>query len=218
MTLVNDLERELRKVIRGDVRFDPASKLLYSTDASMYQMEPVGVVIPRDADDLQAAHELARKHEIAFLSRGGGTSLTGQTVNHALVLDFSRYMNNVLEVNHEEKWARVQPGVVQDELNHHVRPMGLLFGPDTSTSNRATVGGMLGNNSGGSHSIAYGLTVDHVIEMTVLLSDGTKVDLGELAPAAFEAKTRVPGLEGAIYREVARIRDAYRDDIRARYP
>ena len=133
MTSVNDLERELRKVIRGDVRFDPASKLLYSTDASMYQMEPVGIVIPRDADDVQAAHEVARKHGVAFLSRGGGTSLTGQTVNHALVLDFSRYMNTVLEVNPEEKWARVQPVVVQDELNHHVRPMGLLFGPDTST-------------------------------------------------------------------------------------
>jgi len=215
---VNDLERELRKVIRGDVRFDPASKLLYSTDASMYQMEPVGVVIPRDADDVQAAHELARRHGVAFLSRGGGTSLTGQTVNHALVLDFSRYMNNVLEANPEEKWARVQPGVVQDELNHHVRPMGLLFGPDTSTSNRATVGGMLGNNSGGSHSIAYGLTVDHVIEMTVLLSDGTRAVFGELTPAEFEAKTRQPGLEGALYREVARIRDAYRDDIRAGYP
>jgi FAD/FMN-containing dehydrogenase/Fe-S oxidoreductase len=218
MTRVNDLERELRRAIRGDVRFDPASKLLYSTDASMYQMEPVGVVIPRDADDVQAAHELVRKHGVAFLSRGGGTSLTGQTVNRALVLDFSRYMNNVLEVNVEERWARVQPGVVQDELNHHVRPQGLLFGPDTSTSNRATIGGMLGNNSGGSHSIAYGLTVDHVLEFTALLADGTKVVFGELSPSAFEAKTRQPGLEGQIYREVARIRDTYREEIRARYP
>ncbi|MBI3635813.1 MAG: FAD-binding protein, partial [Candidatus Rokubacteria bacterium] len=215
---MNDLERELRRIIRGDVRFDAASKLLYSTDASMYQMEPVGVVIPRDADDVQAALELARKHGIAFLSRGGGTSLTGQTVNHALVLDFSRYMNTVLEVNREEHWARVQPGVVQDELNHQVRPFGLLFGPDTSTSNRATIGGMLGNNSGGSHSIAYGLTVDHVIEVTALLADGSKVVFGELTQAAFEAKCRRPNLEGAVYREVARIRDAYGDEIRARYP
>jgi FAD/FMN-containing dehydrogenase/Fe-S oxidoreductase len=215
---MNDLERELRTVVRGDVRFDAASKLLYSTDASMYQMEPVGVVIPRDADDVQAALELSRTHKIPLLSRGGGTSLTGQTVNHALVLDFSRYMNNVLDVNLEEKWARVQPGVVQDELNHHVRPQGLLFGPDTSTSNRATIGGMLGNNSGGSHSIAYGLTVDHVIEITALLADGTKVVFGELTPSEFEAKTRRPGLEGEIYREVARIRDTYREEIRARYP
>jgi FAD/FMN-containing dehydrogenase/Fe-S oxidoreductase len=215
---VNDLEHELRRVIRGDVRFDQGSRLLYSTDASMYQVEPVGVVIPRDADDVQAALGLARKNGVAILSRGGGTSLTGQTVNHALVLDFSRYMNEILEVNREEKWARVQPGVVQDELNAHVRPMGLLFGPDTSTSNRATVGGMLGNNSGGSHSIAWGLTVDHVIEMTVLLSDGSQVTFGEITPEAFEAKGRLQTLEGAIYREVARVRDTYADEIRARYP
>ncbi len=215
---MNDLERALKKIIRGDVRFDAGSKLLYSTDASMYQVEPVGVVIPRDADDVQAALELSRKHGVALLSRGGGTSLTGQTVNHALVLDFSRYMNDVLEVNQEEHWARVQPGVVQDELNHLVRPMGLLFGPDTSTSNRATVGGMLGNNSGGSHSIAYGLTVDHVIEITALLTDGSKVVFGEITPTEFEAKTRLHTLEGAIYLEVARIRDMYRDEIRARYP
>ena len=215
---MNDLERELQKIVRGDVRFDAGSKLLYSTDASMYQMEPVGVVIPRDAEDVQAALELAKKHGVALLSRGGGTSLTGQTVNHALVLDFSRYMNNVLEVNAEAKWARVQPGVVQDELNHHVRPMGLLFGPDTSTSNRATVGGMLGNNSGGSHSIAYGLTVDHVLEITVLLSDGSRAVFGEVTPGEFEARTRRPGLEGQIYREVARIRESYADEIRARYP
>ena len=113
---------------------------------------------------------------------------------------------------------RVQPGVVQDELNHYVRPMGLLFGPDTSTSNRATLGGMLGNNSGGSHSIAYGLTVDHVLEITVLLSDGSRAVFGEVTPAEFAAKCRLPDLEGEIYREVARIRDSYADEIRARYP
>ena len=215
---MNDLEQQLRRVVRGDVRFDTGSRLLYSTDASMYQVEPVGVVIPRDADDVQAAHELARKNGVAILSRGGGTSLTGQTVNHALVLDFSRYMNEVLEVNREEGWARVQPGVVQDELNHHVRPLGLLFGPDTSTSNRATIGGMLGNNSGGSHSIAYGLTVDHVLEMTALLSDGSRAVFGEITAEAFAAKCRLQNLDGAIYREVGRVRDAYADEIRARSP
>src|SRR5262245_30324989 len=122
----------------------------------MYQMEPIGVVIPRDADDVQAALDVAHREQEAVLARGGGTSLTGQTVNRALVLDFSAHMNRVLEVNAEELWARVQPGLVQDELNHHVRPLGLLFGPDTSTSNRATLGGMMGNNSGGSHSMPYG--------------------------------------------------------------
>src|SRR5438045_2533949 len=133
---VNDLEQELRKVITGDVRFDPASRLLYATDASMYQVEPIGVVIPRDNDDVQAAVEVAKARQVALLPRGGGTSLTGQTVNRALVLDFSRHMHGILEVNAEELWARVQPGLVQDNLNHHVRPRGLLFGPDTSTPRR----------------------------------------------------------------------------------
>ena len=215
---MNDLERELRKVVRGDVRFDHGSRLLYSTDASMYQVEPVGVVVPRDRDDVQAALEVTRKQGVAVLPRGGGTSLTGQTVNEALVLDFSRYLNQVLEVNTEERWARVQPGVVQDELNHHVRSMGLLFGPDTSTSNRATVGGMLGNNSGGSHSIAYGLTVDHVIELTVILADGTRAVFGDVTDEEFERRCARPGAEGRIYGEVKRIREAYADEIRARYP
>lgn len=215
---MNDLERELRRVIRGDARFDRTSRLLYSTDASMYQVEPVGVVIPRDRDDVEAALAVARATGVALLPRGGGTSLSGQTVNHAIVLDFSRWMNRVLEVNAEERWARVQPGVVQDELNHHVRGQGLLFGPDTSTSSRATLGGMIGNNSGGSHSIAYGLTVDHVLEVTALLADGTPVVFGEVTPEEFARKCALDGAEGRIYREVARIRDTYADEIRRRYP
>jgi len=215
---VNDLEHALRRVVRGPVRFDHGSRLLYSTDASMYQVEPIGVVIPRDADDVRAAVQVAREQNVALLPRGGGTSLTGQTVNRALVVDFTQHMNQVVEVNRDEQWARVQPGLVQDELNHHVGSLGLLFGPDTSTSNRATLGGMMGNNSGGSHSIAYGLTVDHVLEIRALLVDGTEVVFGELTPSEFEAKCRVPGLEGQIYREVAGIREAYADEIRARYP
>jgi FAD/FMN-containing dehydrogenase/Fe-S oxidoreductase len=215
---VRELEHELRKVIRGDVRFDRTSRLLYATDASMYQVEPIGVVIPREVGDVQAAVEVARTFGAPLLPRGGGTSLTGQTVNHAVVLDCSAHLNRVLEVNTEERWARVGPGLVQDELNHHVRPLGLLFGPDTSTSNRATLGGMIGNNSGGSHSIAYGLTVDHVLEITTLLADGTRVVFGELTADEFAAKCRLSGREGDIYRAVARIREMYADEIRARYP
>ena len=218
MAGVSDLEHALRRAVRGDVRFDRVSRLLYSTDASMYQVEPIGVVIPRDAEDVQAAVEVARAQQVALLPRGGGTSLTGQTVNRALVLDFSAHMRRVLEVNAEEGWARVEPGLVQDDLNHQVRPLGLLFGPDTSTSNRATLGGMLGNNSGGAHSIAYGLTVEHVLELVCLLADGTRVVLGEVTPEAFAARCGLGGLEGRIYREVARIRAAYADEIRARYP
>ena len=212
-----ELEHELRRAVEGDVRFDSFSRLLYSTDASMYQVEPIGAVIPRHADDVQAVLEVANRLGAPLLARGGGTSLTGQTVNHAVVLDFSRHMDQVLEVNAEERWVRVQPGVVQDELNHHVRGQGLLFGPDTSTSNRATIGGMLGNNSGGSHSIAYGLTVEHVIELTTFLADGSRAVFGTVTPAEFAAKARLEGLEGQIYRDVARIRDQYRDEIARRY-
>ncbi len=215
---MNDLEHELRRALDGDVRFDPYSRLLYSTDASMYQVEPVGVVIPRHAEDVHAAVEIAARHGAALLPRGGGTSLTGQTVNEAVVLDFSRHMNRLLEVNAEEGWARVEPGLVQDELNQHVRPLGLLFGPDTSTSNRATLGGMIGNNSGGAHSIAYGLTIGHVLEVTGLLADGSRIVLGEARPGVFEAKARLDSAEGRVYREVARIRERYAEDIRRRYP
>ncbi|HEU5319277.1 MAG TPA: FAD-linked oxidase C-terminal domain-containing protein, partial [Methylomirabilota bacterium] len=215
---VNDLERELRRRVAGDVRFDAISRLLYSTDASMYQVEPLGVVIPRHPDDVQAAVEVARAQQVALLPRGGGTSLTGQTVNRALVVDFSPHLNRVLEVDAEARWARVEPGVVQDELNHHVRPLGLLFGPDTSTSSRATLGGMLGNNSGGSHSIVYGLTVDHVLELTTLLADGTRAVFTTLTEAQFAARAAAPGLEGRIYRELAALRAEYADEVRARYP
>jgi FAD/FMN-containing dehydrogenase/Fe-S oxidoreductase len=215
---MNELEAELRRDLEGDVRFDSYSRLLYSTDASMYQVEPIGVVIPRHAGDVQAAIEIANRQQVPLLPRGGGTSLTGQTVNRALVLDFSRYMAKVLEVNAEEGWARVQPGLVQDELNHHVRAMDLLFGPDTSTSNRATLGGMIGNNSGGAHSIAYGLTIEHVLEISAILADGSRAVFGEVTPEAFRAKVQSPGLEGEIYREVARIRDQYREEIATRYP
>jgi len=215
---MRDLEHDLRRVVEGEVRFDKMTRLLYATDASMYQMEPIGVVIPRHAGDVQAAFEVANRQNVPILPRGGGTSLNGQTVNRAIVLDFSPHMNRVLEVNEAEGWARVEPGLVQDELNAHVRPLGLLFGPDTSTSNRATLGGMIGNNSGGAHSIAYGLTVEHVIELTALLADGSRVVFGEVTPEVFRQKMQAAGLEGQIYREVARIKEQYADEIRARYP
>src|SRR5262245_45265576 len=201
----SDLERELRRVVEGEVRFDDYSRLLYSTDASMYQVEPIGVVLPKSAADVHAVLELANRYNVPVLPRGGGTSLAGQAVNHAVVLDFSKFMNRVLEVNQEELWCRVQPGLVQDELNAHVRPWGLLFGPDTSTSNRATLGGMCGNNSAGSHSIAYGKTLDHVLELTCLLADGSEVVLRDLTPGELDARSRGDGLEGQIYREVRRL-------------
>jgi FAD/FMN-containing dehydrogenase/Fe-S oxidoreductase len=212
------IEAELKKRIEGDILFDPYSRLLYSTDASIYQIEPIGVVVPRHKDDVQAVLELANKFNVSVLPRGGGTSLAGQAVGHSIVLDFSKYMQNVLEVNHEELWCRVEPGLVQDELNAHVRGMGLQFGPDTSTSNRATIGGMIGNNSAGAHSLTYGKTLDHVIELTVLLADGSRALLKDLAPEAVQSRARADTLEGKAYHEVARLAERHKNEIQARYP
>jgi FAD/FMN-containing dehydrogenase/Fe-S oxidoreductase len=214
----SDLEQDLRRVVEGEVRFDAYSKLLYSTDASIYQVEPVGVVIPRHIGDVQAAVEVSNRHGVPLLPRGGGTSLAGQTVNRAVVLDFSPHMNRLLEVNADERWCRVEPGLVQDELNAHVQSLGLLFGPDTSTSNRATIGGMIGNNSAGAHSIAYGMTIHHVLELTCVLADGSLVTLRDLTPEAVSAKAGQNGLEGQIYRELRRIVGEHREEILARYP
>jgi FAD/FMN-containing dehydrogenase/Fe-S oxidoreductase len=213
-----EIEAELKKRIEGDVRFDRYSRLLYSTDASIYQIEPIGVVVPRHKGDVQAVVEVANRLNVSVLPRGGGTSLAGQTVGHSIVLDFSKYMKNVFEVNKEELWCRVQPGFVQDELNAHVRPMGLQFGPDTSTANRATIGGMIGNNSAGAHSLTYGKTLDHVIELTVLLSDGSEVVLKDLSLDAVESKSRADTLEGRVYREIGRLAQQHKNEILARYP
>jgi len=213
-----DVEAELKKRIGGELRFDAYSRLLYSTDASIYQIEPIGVVVPRDKGDVQAAIEIANKMKVSILPRGGGTSLAGQAVGHSLVLDFSKYMQHIPEVNKDELWCRVQPGLVQDELNAHVRSLGLQFGPDTSTSNRATLGGMIGNNSAGAHSLTYGKTLDHVLELTVLLADGSEVILKDLTPAELETKSRAENLEGRIYREIQRLAAQHKDEILARYP
>jgi FAD/FMN-containing dehydrogenase len=144
-----DLARELGRVVTGEVRFDRVSRLLYSTDASIYQVMPVGVVLPRSQDDVIATVELARKYKVPVLPRGGGTSLAGQTVGAAIVIDYSKYMRSVLSVDTEARTVRVQPGIILDELNQNLASRGLLFAPDPSTSNRGNVGGALGNNSCG---------------------------------------------------------------------
>src|SRR5881296_1196509 len=206
-----ELYEALKKRVTGEVRFDRVSRLMYSTDASIYEIEPIGVVLPKTHEDVFAAMEVARDFKVPVLPRGGGTSLAGQTVGNAVVLDMSKYLNRILEVNTEERWARVEPGVVQEQINLHLRPMGFLFGPDTSTANRATLGGMMGNNSAGSHSILYGKTIDHILEMDVILSSGEGRTLREMK--CEEAIAR-GGLEGRIA-EIAR---ANRDEIERRYP
>ena len=213
-----DLEQMLRPRVSGEVRFDPFSRVLYSTDASIYQMEPVGVVIPRSADDVLAVVEVARDNRVPVLPRAGGTSLAGQTVNHAIVMDFSKYLNQVIEVNQEESWARVQPGIVLDQLNRELLPYGLMYAPDPTTSNRACVGGGVGNNTCGAHSVIYGKTLDHVKELDVILSDASATHFRPLDSAELEAKLSGAGLESEIYRSVRRLAQENDAHIRARYP
>ena len=213
-----ETEAEIRKHVEGEVRFDAYSRLLYATDASIYQVEPVGVVVPRHKGDVQAVIEVANRHRVPVLPRGGGTSLAGQTVGHAIVMDFSKYMNQVLEVNEEELWCRVQPGLVQDVLNAHAAPMGMLFGPDTSTSNRATIGGMIGNNSAGAHSIVYGKTLDHVLDLTVLLADGSEAVLRDVPADLLAARQAGKGLESRIYQQIPSQVESARELIAERYP
>jgi len=171
--------RELRKRTLAEVRFDPGLRFLYSTDASIYQMDPLGVVLPRKTADVSKVVELAAEWRLPILPRGAGTSLAGQAVGCALHLDLSKHFNHIIEVNREERWARVQAGVVLDELNLALQPTGLCFGPDVATSSRATIGGMIGNNAAGAHSILYGKTIDHVRELKVVLSDGSTAVLRE---------------------------------------
>ena len=212
-----DIADELSRRVDGEVRFDPHSRLLYSTDASIYQMEPVGVVIPRSSADVQAVVEFAAREGIPVLPRSGGTSLAGQTVNHAIVMDFSKYLNNVLEVNAEEQWARVQPGIILDQLTRQMGPHGLQYAPDPTTANRACVGGGIGNNTCGAHSVIYGKTLDHIQELDVILSDGSTAHFGELSPAELESRLSAGGLEGDIYRGVLRIAREQKDEIDRTY-
>lgn len=213
-----DLVDELGRHVTGEVRFDKMTRMLYSTDASMYQIEPVGVVLPKNAEDVIAVVETANRHGIPVLPRGGGTSLAGQTVGKAIVMDFSKYMRDIIEVNEEEGWVRTQPGIILDELNHKIRSTNMLFSPDPSTSNRGNVGGAVGNNSCGAHSIKWGKTVDNVYELEVVLSNGSKAHLGALSGDQLEVKMRADGLEGDIYRTLFALGDANRDEILARYP
>src|SRR5215469_2638478 len=206
-----DLYQALKTRIEGEVRFDRASRLMYSTDASIYEIEPIGVVIPRTHEDVFATMEVARDFQVPVLPRGAGTSLAGQTVGDAVVIDMSKHVNRVLEVNTEQRWAIVEPGVVQEQLKLLLRPMGYLFGPDTSTANRATIGGMMGNNPAGSHSILYGKTIDHVLEMDVILASGEGRTLREMK---FDDALARGGLEGRI----ADIVRANREEIDRRFP
>jgi len=209
---------ELEKSIKGDVLHDDYSLGMYSTDASFYQIRPLAVVLPLDESDVKAAVKIANTYKLKILPRGGGTSLAGQTVGEAIVIDFSKYMNKILEFNEKERWVRVQPGLVRDELNEEMAKYKLHFSPDPATSSRANVGGMVGNNSSGTKSILYGKTVDHVLEAKVLLADGTELLLKEFLPDEFEKKAQQMDREGEIYRGFKAIIQNNKEEIKQRFP
>lgn len=213
-----NLERQLSETLEGEVRFDLYSKALYSTDASLYQIQPIGVVIPKDRRDVIKTVQIALDHKVPILPRGGGTSLAGQSVGQAIVLDMSKYMNRLLEVNIAERWARVEPGIILDELNHRLKPHGLMYAPDVATSSRANVGGTIGNNSAGSHSLIYGKTIDHVMSLDLVLSNTDEVTALPISLTELETKKRGNTLEARIYRELCRICADNETEIRKRYP
>jgi len=213
-----ELVEELRRLVDGEVRFDDITRSLYSTDASIYRIEPIGVVLPRTDEDVIAVVETAARHNVPVLPRGGGTSLAGQTVGNAVVMDFSKYMRHVVEVNAEERWVRTQPGIILDELDRHLAPYGLHFGPDPSTSNRGNIGGALGNNSCGAHSIMYGKTVDNVIGLETVLSNGERATLGRVDRSSLDARLRAKGLEGDIFRALRSIGEETAAEVKSRYP
>jgi len=180
--MTHAVQHELENQIEGEVRFDRVSRALYSTDASVYQIEPLGVVVPRSRDDVVRTVQIAKRHGCSITARGGGTSQAGQAIGSGLQLDTSKYLNHILELNVAERWARVEPGIVLDELNLALRPHGLRFAPDISTASRATIGGMIANNASGARSILYGKTIDHVLELDLVLADGSVERLGALQP------------------------------------
>jgi FAD/FMN-containing dehydrogenase/Fe-S oxidoreductase len=212
------LAAALKRELRGEVRFDDGSRALYATDGSNYRQVPIGVVLPRDVDDVVAAIALAREFGAPILCRGGGTSLAGQCCNVAVVLDFSKYMAKILEVDPARRVARVQPGVILDNLRNAAEKHHLTFGPDPATHDRCTLGGMIGNNSCGVHSVMAGKTDDNIEELEILTYDGLRIRVGQTSEEELERIIRDGGRRGEIYGGLKRLRDRYSDLVRQRYP
>ena len=212
------LAEALRGRVRGEVRFDSGSRALYATDGSNYRQVPIGVVLPRDVDDVIATIALAREYGAPILCRGGGTSLAGQCCNVAVVLDFSKYMAEILEIDPERRVARVQPGVVLDNLRNAAEKHHLTFGPDPATHDRCTLGGMIGNNSCGVHSVMAGKTDDNIEALEVLTYDGLRHAVGKTSDAELEEIIREGGRRGEIYAGLKTLSDKYSDLVRQRYP
>src|SRR5450631_2628868 len=212
------LEGALRRHLRGEVRFDSGSRALYATDGSNYRQVPIGVVVPRDKEDVLATVALCRDHGAPLLARGGGTSLAGQCCNSAVILDFSKYMASILEIDPARRIARVEPGVVLDSLRAEAEKHHLTFGPDPATHDRCTLGGMIGNNSCGVHSIMAGKTSENVHKLEIITYDGLRMWVGPTSEFELEKTIREGGRRGEIFSRLSTLRSRYADLIRKRYP
>ncbi len=212
------LASRLRAAVRGEVRFDEGSRALYATDSSNYRQTPIGVLIPRDAQDVEAALAVCREFGAPVLSRGAGTSLAGQCCNVAVVLDFSKYMRSIQSIDPESRRARVEPGIVLDRVREAAEQHGLTFAPDPATHSRCTIGGMIGNNSCGTHALMGGKTVDNIRSLDVLLYDGTRMTVGATSAEDMAAILAAGGRRAQVYQGLARIRDRYGALIRERFP
>jgi len=199
---LNSLLLQLASKLEGELHFDAMMKSLYATDASVYRELPVAVAVPKHTKDIQELISFAGTNKLSLIPRAAGTSLAGQCVGNGIVVDISKYMNQILEINTNENWVRVQPGVIRDELNIFLKSFGLFFGPNTSTANRCMIGGMVGNNSCGSTSIVYGSTRKHVLELKTILSDGSEVVFNTLSENQFEEKRKGYSLESQLYQQI----------------
>ncbi len=205
--------QQLSQELEGDLYLDSTIRTLYATDASAYREMPLAVAIPRSKEDILALIHFAKKHKTSLIPRTAGTSLAGQVVGKGIIVDVSKHFTQILELNTAERWVRVQPGVIRDELNMFLKPHGLLFGPETSTANRAMIGGMVGNNSCGSNSVVYRSAREHLLEVKALLSDGTEAIFHALSNEDFHAKCELDTLEGAIYKKVRSLLSNYDNQV-----
>src|ERR1051325_6512671 len=212
------LQQEPHAAVRGEIRFGGADRGMYASDASNYRMVPLGVILPTDADDVVAAVAACRKYGAPIFARGGGTAIPGQTVNDGVLFDFSKYMNRIHELDPETKRARVEPGVVLDSLRDAANKYNLTFGPDPATHSRCTLGGMIGNNSCGVHSVMAGETSDNIEELEILTYDGTRMRVGATSEAEVETIIRSGGRRGEIYHQLKAFVERYADSIRKNFP
>src|SRR5688572_10652484 len=206
---IKDKLVRLSAQLDGDLYFDSIMRTLYATDASAYREMPLAVAIPKSKDDLLKLIAFATAENTSLIPRTAGTSLAGQVVGTGIIVDVSKHFTDILELNKEEGWVRVQPGVIRDELNLFLKPYGVFFAPETSTANRAMIGGMVGNNSCGSNSVVYRSTREHLLEVTAMLSDGTETEFKAIDLDTFHNKCEQDNLEGKIYKSIRSLLSRY---------